>query len=142
MFSPPTVAQPGGDKHLQHLPIPLTTMIRRTLSLTLLALSVASVSAWTPTTTTGSSVSSFGGSVLVWADRPASSDVIPSRSSLTMKKGKPNVPPQMRGMYAKQQEMAAMREQMLTNSKPGPDGLPVFNLYVRTKKANVSSVKE
>ena len=122
-------------------------MIRRTLSLTLLALVVVSVSvsAWTPTTT-GSSVSSFGGSVLVWADRQASSDVVSSglpRSSLTMKKGKPNVPPQMRGMYAKQQEMAAMREQMLTASTPGPDGLPVFNLFVRTKKANVRcSVKK
>ena len=119
-------------------------MIRRTLSLTVLALLVASVSAWTPTKT-GSSVSSFGGSVLVWADRPASDGVSSWSSpqpSLTMKKGKPNVPPQMRGMYAKQQEMAAMREQMMAASKPGADGLPVFNLYVRTKKANVSSGKE
>ena len=44
----------------------------------------------------------------------------------------------MRGQYKKQQEMAAMREQMLAASKPGEDGLPVFNLFVRTKKANVS----
>ena len=57
-----------------------------------------------------------------------------------MKKGKANVPPQMRGMYAKQQEMAAMRQQMIAASKPGADGLPVFNLFVRTKRANVSVV--
>jgi hypothetical protein len=36
--------------------------------------------------------------------------------------------------------MAAMRDQMIAASKPGPDGLPIFNLFVRTKKANVSSV--
>lgn len=54
-----------------------------------------------------------------------------------MKKGKANVPPQMRGQYKKQQELAQMREQMISASKPGDDGLPVFNLFVRTKVANV-----
>lgn len=54
-----------------------------------------------------------------------------------MKKGKPNVPVNMRGDYKKRQEMAQMREQMLANSQPGADGLPVFNLFVRTKRANV-----
>lgn len=29
--------------------------------------------------------------------------------------------------------MAAMREQIVAASKPGEDGLPVFNLFVRTK---------
>ena len=85
---------------------------------------------------TGSSVSAFGGSVLVWADhRPENA----AARSMTMKKGKPNVPPQMRGMYNKQQEMTAMREQMISASKPGTDGLPVFNLFVRTKRGNVST---
>jgi hypothetical protein len=56
---------------------------------------------------------------------------------ITMKKGKANVPPQMRSQYAKQQEMMAMREQMIAATKPGSDGLPVFNLFVRTKRANV-----
>jgi hypothetical protein len=57
---------------------------------------------------------------------------------LQMKKGKPNVPPQMRGNYKRQKEMSQMREQMVAASQPGQDGLPVFNLFVRTKKANVS----
>lgn len=54
-----------------------------------------------------------------------------------MKKGKANVPPQMRSQYKRQQEMASMRDQMLAAQKPGEDGLPVFNLFVRTKKANM-----
>jgi len=45
--------------------------------------------------------------------------------------------PHMREQYAKQQEMVAMREQMAAAQKPGPDGLPVFNLFVRTKPASV-----
>ena len=61
-----------------------------------------------------------------------------SMTALNMGKGK-NIPPQMRGAYKKQREMAAMREQMIQASQPGSDGLPVFNLFVRTKKANVSS---
>ena len=89
---------------------------------------------------TGSSVSSFGGSVLITGhyntieqqQRPTSSDI-------TMKKGKANVPPQMRSQYAKQQEMMAMREQMIAATKPGSDGFPVFNLFVRTKRANVGN---
>ena len=59
-------------------------------------------------------------------------------SKLDMKKGKANVPPQMRGQYKKQQEMAEMRRQVMEASQPGSDGLPVFNLYVRTKRQNVS----
>ena len=33
-----------------------------------------------------------------------------------------------------------MREQMIAATKPGADGLPVFNLFVRTKRANVSMI--
>lgn len=73
--------------------------------------------------------------MLLTAYRP--STLTSTGNSLTMKKGKPNVPPQMRGNYAKQKEMQAMRDQMIAASKPGSDGLPVFNLFVRTKKANV-----
>merc|ERR1712127_762261 len=29
------------------------------------------------------------------------------------------------------------REQMMDAQKPGPDGLPVFNLYVRSPRANM-----
>jgi hypothetical protein len=58
-----------------------------------------------------------------------------------MKKGKPNLPPHMRGQFNKQKELATMREQMLAASRPGKDGLPVFNLFVRTKRANVSDTK-
>merc|ERR1712157_122386 len=60
-----------------------------------------------------------------------------SKSYLEMKKGKSNVPVNMRGNYKKMQEMQSMREQMVAASTPGSDGMPVFNLYVRTKRANV-----
>ena len=59
---------------------------------------------------------------------------------MEMKKGKANVPPMMRGQYKRQQQMAQMREQMVEAQTAGSDGLPVFNLFVRTKKQNVSSV--
>ena len=98
-------------------------------SLLLFIVPVALVKGWS----TGSLVSSFGGAVLV-TERASPSKVGPV---LEMKKGKPNVPPQMRGQYARQKEMAAMREQMISASKPADDGLPVFNLFVRTKKAKV-----
>jgi hypothetical protein len=94
------------------------------------------VSGWT----TGSAVSGFSGSVLL-LDRRFDSGVSSSSSSsgawLSMKKGKANVPPQMRGQYEKQKEMMAQREQMIAMTKPGADGYPVFNLFVRTKRANV-----
>ena len=94
--------------------------------------SFVSIDGWS----TGSAVSSFGGSVLVTA-RFSPNMLQGGTAVLEMKKGKPNVPPQMRGQYAKQKEMAAMREQMISASKAGDDGLPVFNLFVRTKKAKV-----
>ncbi|EEC43665.1 predicted protein [Phaeodactylum tricornutum CCAP 1055/1] len=88
----------------------------------------ATASAWT----TSSAVSSFGGSVLV-----TGRGLTTATPSLTMKKGKDNLPPQMRSQYKKQKEMMAMREEMIAAQKPGQDGLPVFNLFVRTKKANM-----
>ena len=92
--------------------------------LTLVSL-LSTATAWT----TGSAVSAFGGSVLISS---ASNGAM-----VEMKKGKANVPPQMRGQYKRQQEMAQMRDQMMAASKPGDDGLPIFNLFVRTKVANV-----
>lgn len=86
---------------------------------------LTAAAAWT----TGSAVSSFGGSVLISS---ASNGAL-----MEMKKGKSNVPFAMRGQYAKQKEMAAQREQMMAASTPGDDGLPVFNLFVRTKIGNV-----
>lgn len=99
-------------------------------TLLLLGLSLLPVQAWT----TGSAVSSFGGSVLITGSAPTS---VAGPGSLEMKKGKANVPPQMRGQYERQKQMAAMRDQMLAASTPSGDGLPVFNLFVRTKRANV-----
>lgn len=61
-----------------------------------------------------------------------------SRNNLTMKKGKANVPPQMRSQYARAQEMEAYRQQMIDSQKYGADGFPVFNLFVRTSLKNVS----
>ena len=78
------------------------------------------------------STSSFGGSLL------SSSTTAQNGSTLDMKKGKANVPPQMRSQYKRQREMADMRQQMVEASQPGADGLPVFNLFVRTKRQNVS----
>lgn len=92
---------------------------------------IASTTAWT----TGSCVSSFGGSVLVTGKCEPS-----TQASLTMKKGKDNVPPQMRSQYKKQQELRSMRDQMVAAQTVGDDGFPVFNLFVRTKKANVSQI--
>jgi hypothetical protein len=81
------------------------------------SLLVATGSAWM----TGSSVSSFGGSVLVTVNNDNNNVIRHSIRSadITMKKGKANVPPQMRSQYAKQQEMMAMREQMIAATKPG-----------------------
>jgi hypothetical protein len=107
-------------------------MMIRSLLVSLATISVCS-HAWTMT---GSSVSSFGGSVLL-TPPPAAASTCPSSRSLEMKKGKPNVPPGMRGNYRRQKEMSQMRDQMVSASRPGKDGLPVFNLFVRTKKANV-----
>jgi hypothetical protein len=74
---------------------------------------------------------------LLTAEQPTAASYYISIHKLTMKKGKPNVPPAMRGDYKHQQQMAEMRQQMIASSQPGKDGLPVFNLFVRTKKANV-----
>jgi len=38
----------------------------------------------------------------------------------------------------RQKEMSEMRDQMIASQTPGKDGFPIFNLFVRTKKANVS----
>jgi hypothetical protein len=78
-----------------------------------------------------SSYSSFAGSVV--------STSVHSGSVWEMKKGKANVPPQMRSQYKRQQEMEAMRQEMIAATKPGSDGLPVFNLFVRTPRANMVS---
>ena len=61
-----------------------------------------------------------------------------ARAHLEMKKGKPNVPSQMRSQYARAQEMESYRQQMMDSQKMGADGLPVFNLFVRTSLKNVS----
>lgn len=54
-----------------------------------------------------------------------------------MKKGKSNVPANMRTQYKRQQEMGKMRDEMEAAQKPGADGFPIFNLFVRTKRANM-----
>lgn len=82
----------------------------------------------------GSMGSAFGGSVLVTGAAPK---VNHGGSNIEMRKGKDNVPPAMRAQYKKQKEMQGMREQMMEAQKPGADGLPVFNLFVRTPRANV-----
>jgi hypothetical protein len=99
----------------------MAMMLRFLLAASLLALASAF----------GSSISRFGGNALV-------AGVI-NGASMSMKKGKDNVPPQMRSQYKRQKEMQAQREQMIASSQPGDDNLPVFNLFVRTKRANLVS---
>lgn len=51
-----------------------------------------------------------------------------------MKKGKPNVPPQMRSAYKRNQELSNQRQQMQDAMSYNPaDGLPVFQLFVRSQ---------
>jgi len=77
--------------------------------------------------------SAFGGSVLVTVEPKASANKF---STLEMKGGK-GVPRQMRSQLKRQQEIGEMREQMASNQSYGADGLPVFNLFVRTPRANL-----
>ncbi|GKY90415.1 hypothetical protein MPSEU_000015300 [Mayamaea pseudoterrestris] len=88
---------------------------------TLLALYASTINAWT---STSSMISAFNGRLVLERTSAASNTV------LCMKKNR-SVPPHMRSQYARMQEMQTQRDQMMANSKPGADGLPVFNLYVR-----------
>merc|ERR1719253_362384 len=45
--------------------------------------------------------------------------------------------PQMRAQYKRAQDMNAYKKEMEANQKAGADGLPVFNLYVRTSMKNM-----
>ncbi len=60
-------------------------------------------------------------------------------TTIEMKKGKANIPSHMRSQYARAQEMEGMRKQMMESTTVGSDGMPIFNLYVRTSLKNVSS---
>merc|ERR1719506_1212495 len=57
-----------------------------------------------------------------------------SLHDLEMKKGKANVPPMMRSQYKQQQNMNSMREQMIEAQSVGADGIPIFNMYVKSSK--------
>eukprot|EP00531_Pseudo-nitzschia_arenysensis_P021382 CAMPEP_0116145346 /NCGR_PEP_ID=MMETSP0329-20121206/16538_1 /TAXON_ID=697910 /ORGANISM="Pseudo-nitzschia arenysensis, Strain B593" /LENGTH=117 /DNA_ID=CAMNT_0003640933 /DNA_START=58 /DNA_END=408 /DNA_ORIENTATION=+ len=95
------------------------------------AVALCSVDAWTAT----SSASAFGGRSLVKSQSQVV--VVQNGSSMEMKKGKANVPPQMRGQYERQKQMSEMQQQMMAASKPGADGFPVFNLFVRTTSQKI-----
>jgi len=60
-------------------------------------------------------------------------------TTLEMKKGKVNLPPQMRGNYKKQKEMMEAAEAMRAAQNPN-DGFPVFNLFVRSKSTKSAGV--
>lgn len=94
------------------------------------------VDAWTSSSTS----SSFGGRSLVTSSSSTSSKsiiVVQNGSTMSMKKGKSNVPPAMRGQYKRQAEMNEQQKAMMDASRPGEDGFPVFNLFVRTKAKKV-----
>jgi hypothetical protein len=88
---------------------------------------LATANAWSSTIS-----SSFGGNVL------ANTGGVCNGARMEMKKGKANVPPQMRGQYKRQQQQQEQRKQMVDAQTLGADGFPIFNLFVRTKKQNVS----
>lgn len=93
----------------------------------------------------GSRISGFGGQVVLTTGpfhNNNNNDNDNNDSTLTMKKGKSNVPPAMRKQYERQKEMMEMRKQMIEASRVADDGLPVFNLYVRSKKVKVRGKTE
>mmetsp|Transcript_12927 Transcript_12927/g.22083 ORF Transcript_12927/g.22083 Transcript_12927/m.22083 type:complete len:213 (+) Transcript_12927:88-726(+) len=67
----------------------------------------------------------------------ATASTTSSSATLEMKKGKPNVSPNMRSQYARAQEMESYRQSMMDSQRMGADGFPVFNLYVRTSLKNM-----
>uniref|UniRef100_A0A7S2H120 Uncharacterized protein n=2 Tax=Octactis speculum TaxID=3111310 RepID=A0A7S2H120_9STRA len=54
-------------------------------------------------------------------------------SSLVAKKGKSDVPINKRGGYVQQQNM----QEMANSMRPDPNGMPVFQLFVQTPRANM-----
>jgi len=85
-----------------------------------------------------SKVSSFGGSVLLTArEQPLYHGHGTGVCSTLEMKGSGGVPPHMRGQMKKQKEMAAYQKQMVESQQQGNDGFPIFNLFVRTSKANM-----
>jgi hypothetical protein len=84
--------------------------------------------------------SAFGGKVLLISSQHQTHGYQSRSSQIEMKKGKSNVPAHMRGQYKRMEELSKMRDQMMEAQRPGSDGLPVFNLYVRTPRANVSPI--
>ena len=104
--------------------------------------------AMTTTTTMMISVSAYsilpqrasyfvGRDVLASATR-ASHAAASTSSIIEMKKGKANIPSHMRSQYARAKEMEGMRKQMMESTTVGSDGMPIFNLFVRTSLKNVS----
>lgn len=119
------------------------------MAVVVVAVAVAALSALSPADAWSAvAYSSFGGAVLSASSssrgtNPASSSaavLVQNGATMVMKKGKPNVPVQMRGQYRRQQEMASMQREMIAATQATDDGLPVFNLFVRTKRQNVSLV--
>jgi len=73
----------------------------------------------------------------VYHTSATTSSTTSSSATLEMKKGKPNVSPNMRSQYARAQEMESYRQSMMDSQRMGADGFPVFNLYVRTSLKNM-----
>jgi len=82
---------------------------------------------------TGSVSSGFAGSCLI-VGNAASSNYRPSQLQMKGGGGKGK---DMRGQYKRNEELGRRREEMLSATTFGADGLPVFNLYVRTPVANM-----
>jgi hypothetical protein len=108
-------------------------VIAGSLLLALLAASTTRCEAWVASQGIGSK---FAGAVL--QERvPSSITTNNQKCVLEMKKGQ-KVPLSMRSEYKKNQQNKAMQAQMQEAQKAGEDGFPVFNLFVRSRLANVS----
>lgn len=107
-------------------------VIAGSLLLALLAASTTRCEAWVASQGIGSK---FAGAVL--QERvPSSITTNNQKCVLEMKKGQ-KVPLSMRSEYKKNQQNKAMQAQMQEAQKAGEDGFPVFNLFVRSRLANI-----
>mmetsp|Transcript_5435 Transcript_5435/g.10867 ORF Transcript_5435/g.10867 Transcript_5435/m.10867 type:complete len:224 (-) Transcript_5435:135-806(-) len=112
-------------------------MFSRICVLVLLLATLASPYTFRPSVTPSSlsSLTSISGSSTPRVGpTPTQTSHISSLHNLEMKKGKANVPPMMRSQYKQQQNMNSMREQMIEAQTVGADGIPIFNMFVKSSK--------
>jgi hypothetical protein len=111
-------------------------VVAGSILLVLLAATTTRCEAWVASQGIGSK---FAGAVLQERvpSSTSSSSSCNQKCVLEMKK-KGKVPMPMRSEYKKQQQAKTMQAQMQDAQNVGEDGFPIFNLFVRSRLANVS----